>query len=649
MRQCHEMATLLKRLRSYANTEDHVRIGQILKDLEGEMPVSSHPTAPFEHATSANGTKETPKSGPLNNCNELDQGPMDPFDEDLNANNRARATSFVGRSSVVQWLREVATAHSERTRRSPGQHPEQCSSALDNEATSLYSFWTDGDNLEDEPYVDSYKLPSLEIAEGLLDCYMSKVHDSFPILIRATFEEQFRSYFTASQNDGSPYISRGWRAIVNLVFAIGAYYSYLAKPDWRTNERDHILYQARDRALHLEKATLTCDVDITQVKGLGLLAFYWMSVGQISRAWTIVGTALRFAYRLGLHVDNNDTTIPEAEQEIMRRTWWSLYSLEQNLCATTGRPSIIVESFCSVPLPVPVTEKQAIATGYRMCDDSASLVFRTQDRPPNISKLALESVASNTTNTNPGSFFTATVQLYMIIQDILTSLYSANSLVRAAQETQQTMVDLGQRLDQWALSLPKEFNFHELTTENIEFNRERVLIGFQACSARMMLTRPCLGAQGEVWKEGVEASFARRMGDGCIEAAIMIVDFLPDQPSSGFMYGQGPWWCVVHYLMQAVSIFWLGLSYPYVKPHDGMTLVRYTKKVGRCLQAMHDPMAQRAFRVVKNLVESLPSQWSSGVPDPWRGGSPHAEQTQKDHSNDWKPARRPLSIQGLIQ
>lgn len=112
---------------------------------------------------------------------------------------------------------------------------------------------------------------------------MLKAHDSFPILAREAFEDQFQKHFAAIRNENAPRLNPGWQAILNMVFAIGAKYSHLAQVDWRADERDHLLYQARARLLGLGESTITMHPDIPRIQSLGLLSFYWLSVGQVSR------------------------------------------------------------------------------------------------------------------------------------------------------------------------------------------------------------------------------------------------------------------------------------------------------------------------------------------------------------------------------
>jgi hypothetical protein len=112
---------------------------------------------------------------------------------------------------------------------------------------------------------------------------MAKVHPTFPILNRRVFEEQFRTYFRAVRNGSPPRLSAKWQMILNLVFAIGAKYAHLVNAEWRGDEKDHIIYQARARAFDLNQDIITNHPDLSRIQGLGLLAFYWLAVGQVSR------------------------------------------------------------------------------------------------------------------------------------------------------------------------------------------------------------------------------------------------------------------------------------------------------------------------------------------------------------------------------
>lgn len=360
------------------------------------------------------------------------------------------------------------------------------------------------------------------------------------------------------------------------------------------------------------------------------------------RAWVVVGVALRFATALGLHVRNEDPSASEAKREVLVRVWWSLYYLERQLSIITGRPSVIVDSCCSVPLPVPFSEQQ-IAENANLIDAS-----RRSSLASNISLIASSHTFSSdnrlggdsgrsppkigVAEPNTASYFRAVVQMCIVTQSILTSLYSAATLIRSPGDIQQDIVRIGERIDIWAQKLPVEFNFqnpqnHVAMSNNVTF-RQRTILAFQFCNAKILLTRPCLSGLGKAEKEHVEAavssSFSRRMAGICVDAAKMELDLLPDQPQPRFVYEFGPWWTLVHHLMQALAVFLLALSYSPATQQDNLVLADYCLKIIRWLHAMEDLQAERAHQVAIGCYEiiatrlSLPGakMWtSSQMPD----------------------------------
>jgi hypothetical protein len=321
------------------------------------------------------------------------------------------------------------------------------------------------------------------------------------------------------------------------------------------------------------------------------------------------------------------------------RTWWSLYSLERTLSIITGRPSIIVDSCCSVPLPMSVTEEQIsdqMEAAFRMRKNSSTSLISASNTWSNGSfDPPRTPVGLSTTDANSGSFFKVAVQLSIITQSVLTSLYTTSTILRSGSENQHEMAQLSQRIDQWVLSLPRDFNFQDpMNDGNMLFSRERLLLGFQLCGARMLLGRQCLKSPKQSWREGAEATFARRMGNSCIEAAKTVVDFLPDEPNARFIYDQGPWWCIVHHLVQAISALLLGLSYPASTSQDGMQMMHYVKKSIRWLQVMEDPTAERAYQVAMSTLGTVSRRYPVEVAHMWRMDSVHGSEVPIQHPVD---------------
>jgi hypothetical protein len=340
----------------------------------------------------------------------------------------------------------------------------------------------------------------------------------------------------------------------------------------------------------------------------------------------IVGVAVRFAYSLGLHVRNDNISALVGSKESLIRTWWSLYFLERTLSIMTGRPGIVVDSCCSIALPMPFPEglsndadasmrHRQESKAFCSTESTSQLPFDNSIDPPHTS------TSANTMEANSGSYFKATVQLALITESILISLYPASTTMRAPEELQQIIHQVARRLDQWVMLLPAALNYHESPSISSQhFVRERMLLGFQLCSTRILLGRPFLMKPEQSWTDNHELSFAVHMANSCIESAKTIVNFLPDEPQLEYLYNKGPWWCIVHHMMQAISILLLGLTHPTATSHDSMSLIQYTKKVLRWLQSMPDPVAQRAYQVAFDLLGTVAKQHSLETPDLWNLG-----------------------------
>jgi hypothetical protein len=199
---------------------------------------------------------------------------------------------------------------------------------------------------------------------------------------------------------------------------------------------------------------------------------------------------------------------------------------------------------------------------------------------------------------NSGSYFKASAQLSSITQSILTSLYSASVVTRFTGRVQQDVAHLRTLLDEWVVALPAEFNFQAPSpSPGSLFIRERMILGFQLCSARMLLTRPSLSRHYEPRREEDRTSFTDCMATSCVEAAKMVIDFLPDVPDPFFIYNHGPWWCIVHRMMQAMSVSLLGLSSALSISLESQVLTVYVKKTMLWLRNMPGVVAERAYSV----------------------------------------------------
>ena len=209
---------------------------------------------------------------------------MDSIQENLHADLRARRIGYTGVSSAMRWLEQVADMRIHRSVHELQTLGERTFQSPDAKRSGPFCYWADAEGeVALDTHVDPYELPPYEVAKELLDCYMTNIHDTFPILSRRNFERQFCKYYAALKIGTPPTLSAKWQAILNVVFAISAIMKFQTTNYLRTSGCNHLVFCSRARLLYLDRAQLASPADVPQLQGHGLLAFYYLCTGQINR------------------------------------------------------------------------------------------------------------------------------------------------------------------------------------------------------------------------------------------------------------------------------------------------------------------------------------------------------------------------------
>lgn len=302
-------------------------------------------------------------------------------------------------------------------------------------------------------------------------------------------------------------------------------------------------------------------------------------ISDSNRAWIVIGMAIRSAYSLGLHIRNEDKMMPTAKREARIQIWWGICSLERILSIVTGRPSAITNIHCSVPLPLSYTSS--------LTSDEAEM-----------------------------SYLRTSMQLSIITQDIVAYLYPESTVcaTRHPPIVQDDVARLSLRLDHWATALPFRLCIGSpLKIAECDGCRKRLILAFQLCSARMLLARPYLEARSQA--NGRESnSLPNGIIGACIECAKTTLDALPNEPSPRFIYNQGPWWCIVHYMMQITAVFLLCIMQKSATRHDRLVFARYTLKLLCWLRSMQDNLAERAYAVAFSSFQAVAIRYGIETP-----------------------------------
>lgn len=93
-----------------------------------------------------------------------------------------------------------------------------------------------------------------------------------------------------------------------------------------------------------------------------------------------------------------------------------------------------------------------------------------------------------------------------------------------------------------------------------------------------------------------------------LEAAVRMLRLIPDQPNAIQLYQICPWWCVLHYLMQATTVLLLELSFGNVHtPDEELNTLNTAKKGVRWLHAMSEESiaSRRAWRLCDSCLRRI--------------------------------------------
>lgn len=82
-----------------------------------------------------------------------------------------------------------------------------------------------------------------------------------------------------------------------------------------------------------------------------LLSLYSHHINDRMCAWMYHGTACRLAVAIGLHRQSVLRSFKPVQQYLRKRIWWTLYSYEQFLCSSLGRPAAIDYREMDVGIP----------------------------------------------------------------------------------------------------------------------------------------------------------------------------------------------------------------------------------------------------------------------------------------------------------
>ncbi|KAL1953994.1 hypothetical protein VTO42DRAFT_1849 [Malbranchea cinnamomea] len=521
-----------------------------------------------------------------------------------------KGSGYLGKASVVRWMEEalddiISRSHNSGEMVTPyweAVHEMNGASNFHEFRLSLLggcAYFADAADIADfsilTDAVDALQLPPRPTADTLVNSFFSAIHPIFPILPEDEFLSQYGTYLQTRQIPNGDYI---WLAILNIVFAIGALHEHHKRRllDHATN--DHTVFWIRSQTLVQETSFVVDIPTLEHIQFTTLTGLYLISQYQINRAWHVIGKGIRYAYTRALHLVNvtPDLTV---EKELEIKVWHSLCSVEQFLAALTGRPTSLQGRFISARFP-----------RFNESHNSPSRLF--------VGSFARSGNSDRATKTelDPAlaswNVLVAGRHLDAIVSDVLVELYSASTVNCTWAHVQRSVARLDMRLERWKNEVvpglllqadpidARQYPSRERMYLLLRFYATSILINqVSLCEARKLSS--AIPSQSEASKRMDNDSAAR-----CVSAARNLIQLLPVNVDAVEFYRTTPWWCALHYLVQAGVVLMAEISYgcSHTPPSQTESLINESYLVLRWLYTL-SPTSYPAYRAWLSLSRLL--------------------------------------------
>ncbi|CAG8901680.1 unnamed protein product [Penicillium egyptiacum] len=622
--------TLLRDIYPKLDASSAHRVDETLRVLNARTPLSqvisptptpalfTNPSSHINQSVLSSHADATPISIP--------SGAVDYTEEDFDRDEKVQAMGFVGEHSEVAWLYRLKRDLDHNSLKGIKKTPERPS-------ISSVNYFQDDSDISALDDIDLACRPPQQTANRLVDTYFHFVHPTFPIIGKAIFLNQYRSFY--ANPNARP--GKRWIVVLNLVFAIATRHSFLIDQP-QPNCDDHQTYFARAWRLNVSNVLLD-HPDLQQAQVEGLAAFYLLSAGQINRSWRLIGIAIRSAVTMGLNIRSESESITHFSKELRYRVWWALFMLDMVLCEMTGRPPSTEDIFCSTPLPVPFAEEdfrdtrvmQFLTDGStrsafftsllsdRAASPKESTILRNpEQQEPGKGKQEERASQTGAENLTPNSplYFLYAVDMAHLLRDAINILYAPRASRRSWHEIEIAISTLNKNADSWLSRLPAEFNFTKLDTTH-QFLQQRASLAFQFYATKLIILQPCIRRLPQQSSEASSPGTVRgQMAVLCAQMAGQMLDLLPEETDLAWLYGVAPWWCILHNIMQSTTIL---LTELFTRTHINTTkAVDIAKKIDKAIRwlkmmSAKDLSSQQAWLVCMGLLSRHGSKFGLGV------------------------------------
>jgi len=189
------------------------------------------------------------------------------------------ASGMVGKMSEMSWIQRAREYLDDPQASSQHEMPKSHPSIA---GTASSYFMDDTDLLAvDEDTVDHLQWPPMYLALVLSEAFFHAMQGAFQFVVREQFLDTLAQF---PRTKAIPsWAERRWLSLANLVWAIGAKWLQMTQLDNDMFRDNHLVFYARARALGLDHRVLFDHPEVERVQAIGLLAFYLLINGSVTR------------------------------------------------------------------------------------------------------------------------------------------------------------------------------------------------------------------------------------------------------------------------------------------------------------------------------------------------------------------------------
>ncbi|KAI1378154.1 putative fungal-specific transcription factor [Hypoxylon crocopeplum] len=374
-------------------------------------------------------------------------------------------------------------------------------------------------------------LPPRKHADHLLDLYWQVIQPLEPFLDREQFTRSYRALYEGTSIDAD---ERVFASMLNTVFALATQIQEGMPREQREEAAN--TYFRRAWTLLRPEIIVWEPGSIDLVQCLLLMSRYLQYTNNTHQTWMTVGSAVRIAQSLGLHLPESSSSSPRChENQVRRQVWRCCVFLEKGVSWNLGRNSMI-------PLTAPFID--------------------------------IDSEQSDGNEREYDSlYFAKTLELYEFSSQIMLSQLPAGGAFAAKwnlprpylhDDPLAAAMQFDACLTKWEKSLPESLRFDSyqgnydgtLLSKRVTFRLR--LLHCRILLFRPMLARFCLSqhqvATSPPLGQGLEDRLLQTYASLCVESSQSMIAVVYEHHNTDGAVGIIPWWSRVFYLHVAGTV-----------------------------------------------------------------------------------------------